>query len=117
MNDKEYSQKVTNCLTALDEWLQSNSYSDVFVAACAAVIAALPDTQGDSNPLNTVMFYVAYSHHGAALISVDYDVVPFLEACDKKGVGEVRYNTPMLFNKNVDNVTGEGGNPPNKTIH
>jgi hypothetical protein len=123
LTEEEYTLKIAKCMEEMLAWIESNNYLDVFVASCAALVSSVPKLDSVAEAMDTRMFYITHSHMGPALISVDYDVTAFLESCDRAGIDEVYYHTPIMIkkgeytHKGVDTGDTEVDNTPTPTIH
>lgn len=118
MNDEEYITKIAEFMDNLAKLADKTNCLDVIIPACASILASFAAAREGYSKEDSLMFYIAYSNIGPALISIDHDVTPFLEACDNLGIQGVDYFVPIYLDKKVDIDEDKGDNPPNKeTIH
>lgn len=116
--EQEYLTRITECVDDMAKWMGENGYLDVIFPACATILASSRKVDSLEEASKSIMFYMAYSHLGPTLISVDYDITPFLEACESMGVEGLSYYTPVIFNKVLDmEVTKEDTSSNKQTIH
>lgn len=116
--EQKYLTRITECVEDMAKWMDEKGYLDVIFPACATILASSRKVESLEEASKSIMFYLAYSHVGPALISVDYDITPFLEACDSMGVEGLSYYTPVIFNKRLDMEVSKDDTITNKqTIH